>query len=346
MKWEPKRLDAAAFEEVARQVGPAHVFQTAAWARVRELSGWRPHFFGIAGEERWEAALLCLERCKYGVSVMNVPRGPILRSGSGRPQALDATLNVVRSLARSRLAAFVKTVPDLVRHETWAEPIFRAAGARRSTVPTGHTSTLRLNLEPDEAQLLAQMESRTRYAIRKAEEAGVDVRAGADRNLLDDFCALYRQTCARAGISAMPVHLMAAMVETGIASIYVSYSQGDPVSGALMLRHGESAWYLLGGSRRGVKHTGAELLHWTAIREAKAAGVRTYDFQGIPSNPDKAHPLYGVYLFKRGFGGERIDLLGEFDLGSPPLLAGLGARAVSAYSSIRAHAHRHRETRI
>lgn len=28
---------------------------------------------------------------------------------------------------------------------------------------------------------------------------------------------------------------------------------------------------------------------------------------------DKTHPLHGVYIFKRGFGGRYVELIGEYD---------------------------------
>ncbi len=55
------------------------------------------------------------------------------------------------------------------------------------------------------------------------------------------------------------------------------------------------------------------LLQWEAMRWAKARGCHEYDLWGVPdedeatleANFEKRHAgLWGVYRFKRGFGGE------------------------------------------
>ena len=47
------------------------------------------------------------------------------------------------------------------------------------------------------------------------------------------------------------------------------------------------------------------------ITAAKSLGLRK---KGITGDFDEKNPLYGLYLFKRGFGGKVVELIGEFDL--------------------------------
>lgn len=54
-------------------------------------------------------------------------------------------------------------------------------------------------------------------------------------------------------------------------------------------------------------------LHYEMIRYAIDHGYQTYNFYGIHGNLVKEDPMYGVYLFKRGFGGQVVELIGEFD---------------------------------
>ena len=42
-------------------------------------------------------------------------------------------------------------------------------------------------------------------------------------------------------------------------------------------------------------------------------GYKTYNFYGISGNLVESDPMYGIYLMKKGFGGEVLELLGEFD---------------------------------
>ena len=71
------------------------------------------------------------------------------------------------------------------------------------------------------------------------------------------------------------------------------------------------------------------LLQWEAIRWAKGKGCQSYDLWGIPDAPEaeledafmeRSDGLWGVYRFKRGFGGEVQRTIGTFDRVYQPLL--------------------------
>ena len=51
------------------------------------------------------------------------------------------------------------------------------------------------------------------------------------------------------------------------------------------------------------------------IKDAYKNGYKACNFYGISGNFKKENnPLYGVYEFKRGFGGNVIEYIGEFTL--------------------------------
>lgn len=71
------------------------------------------------------------------------------------------------------------------------------------------------------------------------------------------------------------------------------------------------------------------LLQWEAIRWAKNKGCKIYDLWGIPDHPetvledsflDRSDGLWGVYRFKRGFGGEIQRTIGAYDRVCRPLI--------------------------
>ena len=56
-------------------------------------------------------------------------------------------------------------------------------------------------------------------------------------------------------------------------------------------------------------------IQWHAIKYAADNGFDLYNFYGIEGNFKKENnPMYGVYEFKKGFGGRVVELIGEFDL--------------------------------
>jgi lipid II:glycine glycyltransferase (peptidoglycan interpeptide bridge formation enzyme) len=83
---------------------------------------------------------------------------------------------------------------------------------------------------------------------------------------------------------------------------------------------GPTAYYLYGasGGDRSVKP--AELVQYRAMLWAKRRGATRYDMWGIPAHPTEENPLYGVYRFKSGFGGEEARYVGCLDLPLVPLV--------------------------
>ena len=54
-------------------------------------------------------------------------------------------------------------------------------------------------------------------------------------------------------------------------------------------------------------------MQWEAICHCKRAGCLTYDLWGAPYQFVDSDPLWGVYRFKEGLGGEVIRTLGAYD---------------------------------
>jgi lipid II:glycine glycyltransferase (peptidoglycan interpeptide bridge formation enzyme) len=55
-------------------------------------------------------------------------------------------------------------------------------------------------------------------------------------------------------------------------------------------------------------------LQWEAILRAKAVGCGSYDLWGAPDVFEPSDPLWGVYRFKQGWGGQVVRQIGAWDL--------------------------------
>jgi lipid II:glycine glycyltransferase (peptidoglycan interpeptide bridge formation enzyme) len=104
--------------------------------------------------------------------------------------------------------------------------------------------------------------------------------------------------------------------------LIASYNH-QPIASLMAFAHGNTAWYFYGASTDEERNRmPAYLLQWKAILWAKNKGCRTYDLWGIPDYPEdeledqflkRSNGLWGVYRFKRGFGGEVHRTVGAWD---------------------------------
>ncbi len=89
---------------------------------------------------------------------------------------------------------------------------------------------------------------------------------------------------------------------------------GIIVSGTIMLINGKTACYLYGASDNLYRNVMPNyLIQWQMIQDAYNMGCTIYDFRGISGDRSPEHHLYGLYRFKRGFTGEFVEYIGEFD---------------------------------
>ncbi len=192
---------------------------------------------------------------------------------------------------------------------------------RRAPTDLLPKDTVILDLNLDSDQLLKQMKPKTRYNIRLSDRKGVRVReAGKDE--LAVWYQLYCQTAYRHGMFLNDLEYFRSVFEVrakdsnspGQVHMLLAEFGDVPMAGLLMAISGSRATYLYGASsdkNRGCMASYA--LQWKAICKAKEAGCKEYDFFGISPNPDPYHPMYGLYRFKTGFGGNIYHYQGCWD---------------------------------
>lgn len=93
------------------------------------------------------------------------------------------------------------------------------------------------------------------------------------------------------------------------------HENGLIVSGAIVLLNGKKSWYLYGASDNVYRNLMPNyLLQWEMIKYSMDYGCTLYDFRGISGDLDPNNHLYGLYRFKKGFNGDFVEYIGEFDL--------------------------------
>ena len=252
------------------------------------------------------------------LAVAYVPKGPLL-DWSDEELRLRVVRDLEREARRSR-CIFIKIDPDVLAGSAEGAAVvalLRRRGWVLSDEQIQYRNTMISDLAPDEGALLAAMKPKWRYNIRLAERSGVVVRDGGADDL-PAFYAMYTETGSRDGFLVRPFPYYKAIWERflagGLAHVLLAEIEGQPVAGLILFRFGPTAWYFYGASTASHRDLMPNhALQWAAMRWAKAHGCTRYDWWGAPDVLDESDPMWGVYRFKQGFGGEFTPHIGAWD---------------------------------
>ncbi len=306
-----------------------HLLQTETWGRFKAEFGWQAQTVATADGR----AQVLFRPLPLGRTLAYVPRGPSIDWDNGG--AVAALLAALDQVCGTRRAAFLKIEPDLPDEPAAAERLARL-GFRPSPHPVQPRRTLVLDLDGSEDDLLARMKQKTRYNLRLARKKGVTARPARAPADLDAFIELTRQTGARDGFGVHSGDYYRRAWQlfhpAGQCELILAELDGQALAGVMAFALGEWAWYFYGASSdRERQRMAPYLAQWTAIRWARGAGARCYDLWGVPDEDEAAleaqfegrrDGLWGVYRFKRGWGGRLARSIGAWDRAYSPLLYG------------------------
>ena len=302
------------------------IYQSFEWGIVKQYDHWEVIRLIVIDSGQIVGGLSCL--CKkspfFAKRIFYIPRGPVLDYfAENAPDIFKLLFLKIREIARREGALYIRISPDISKNIHFNDYISKY-NLHRVRYPILHTTTYRLNLTKSEEQLLNSMESRVKYDIRKAQRENVEILSDdGNEEYLKDFYNLLYQVAERNKFPIYSYEMMQniwnILSPNGMCKIFLARSQGKIISGAFLFLFGDKCIYQWGGSVR-AKNNPNQLLHWEIIRWAKSNGFSIYDLQGIPENVKKGDELWGIYLFKRGFGGDRIQLIGEYDYILSPIL--------------------------
>lgn len=110
------------------------------------------------------------------------------------------------------------------------------------------------------------------------------------------------------------------------------------LSSIITVKYADTVWTLHGGNSNILRELNSNyLLYYEIIKDANKQGFKTVDFFGTSgiANPDKNNPIYGIHNFKKRFGGEYIEFIGEFDLIVNPFMTFMYKRLIPIYRKIK-----------
>ena len=152
-----------------------------------------------------------------------------------------------------------------------------------------------------------------------ATKKGVTVKEGT-REDLKDFHKIMVTTGIRDGFITRPLEYFEKMYDClgpEHMKILMAYYDGKPISGVIPIMYGNKTWYLYGASSNEHRNLMPNyLLQWEMIKIAISRKSDIYDLRGVPGIADDSN---GLYRFKKGFGAEYTEFIGEVYIPFKPL---------------------------
>lgn len=316
----------------------AHVLQAARWADLKGAYGWSSDRVALADGDRIVAGAQILFRpLPFWLGTLAyVAMGPLITDPAQEAPLWDA----IHKCAKRHGAAFLRCEPGIFG-ATERQPDLAAFGFRPTDQTIQPPNTVLIDISADDETILARMNQGTRRKIRQSLKNDVRYSEGT-RADMDKFNTIMQTTGSRNefGVHAPDYYRLAYdLFVPHDAALILAEHEGDTLAGIMVFALGQTAWYLYGASSNEKRNLMATYgVQWTAIQWAKARGCTTYDLWGIPDAPPeqleaefetRSDGLWGVYGFKRGWGGAVTRSLGAWDKVYNPIIYAAYQWAVS-----------------
>ena len=313
-----------------------NLWQSLAWKKYQEALGREVRIYGAMSDERramskdthssrlrqlatdgqaqltahsyLATALVVIDRTVGGLSVWEIPRGPLL-SGKWKVESgkCQEFIESIMNDAQKERCIQVLLSPKLTL-STSELPHFPLPNFRTSRRHVHPEASLLIDLTQSEEDILRQMHQKGRYNINLARKHGVEIVQGTV-NDIDDFYRLLTSTGSRDNFIILQKSQYKRFLESLDGSqLLLAKHEGKVISGVLNAVWNGTMFYYYGASSYGDRHLMAPyLLQWEAMRRAKAEGCHTYDLLGImPVDAPENDPWKGITDFKRKFGGTLV----------------------------------------
>ncbi len=309
------------FEAFVEGHPKGHFLQSHLWAPVKPDWVWEGLLSrGADGSVRGAMSVLIRKMPGVPYRLMYAARGPVCDL-SDREALADLTQGAA-VLAKKHRAYALRIDPDVPSSQTDFIESMKALGYAHHPGDKDFNGiqpcyVFRLDVkDKTEEELLAAFHSKTRYNLRLSARKGVTVRQ-CGKEMLEDFTRIMKQTGDRDGFITRPRSYFETMMDAlgDKARLYMAFWEDEPIAGTLAVQYGNKVWYLYGASSNRHRNVMPNYqLQWEMIRWALETGCDIYDFRGVSGDLSPDNPLYGLYLFKKGFGGELVEFCGEFEM--------------------------------
>ena len=113
------------------------------------------------------------------------------------------------------------------------------------------------------------------------------------------------------------------------------YGNDLTLSAHMIIEYGDKAWVLYAGNHNILSETYVNYnTYYEHIRYAHSKGIKTYDQFGTIGDLSKDNPRLGLHEFKKKFGGDYVEFMGEWDYITNPIMYFVFTKLVPIYRKI------------
>lgn len=342
-KHRPQRLDTAHLREFTARFASAeevanwdnhvtanpnggNLLQSEAFAEVKQHFGWKPLHLVYETADYTSYNLVLEKSFPVLGKLWYLIKGPDVAAVEDIPGIAAANAEFVK---RAKLGVFaIKIEPDIILSED-AKRVIEGAGLVKTHNLQPNDSTALLDIAPEENQLLRNLHSRGRNAVRRAIREGVEVRnvEPTEENFRAMYALMTTTVEAKSQVRVREYEyyrqFWTNFISRGQGRLLFVYEDGVPSVGAFVINYGRKGTYKDGGSlQKRSQYGDSHLVQWTAINQVKELGCTEYDFCGTPPSDklkDTSNPFHGLGLFKTSFSKTVTDFVGCYDQVLSPL---------------------------
>jgi peptidoglycan pentaglycine glycine transferase (the first glycine) len=298
-----------------------HVLQLSGWGAQQYAEGWR--VLRVTLRDQWTivagAQILFKPMARGLLTRAYCPYGPLVTDESQWPQLMRA----IDRMAAPQRPIFLKCEPGLFPDSPL--PNLAPYGYRPNARIVQPPRTMILDLREGEEALLARMNQGTRRKIRQSHKNGIRYFQATAADV-EAFVKLMHVTGERNDFYTHEAPYYRRAYNLFVpqdAALFLAEHEGDILAGVFVTHVGHTAQYLYGASIAHKRNLMASYgVQWAAVQWAMARGAQWYDLWGIPDEDEavleaqfqtRSDGLWGVYGFKRGWGGQVARSAGAWD---------------------------------
>jgi lipid II:glycine glycyltransferase (peptidoglycan interpeptide bridge formation enzyme) len=294
-----------------------HLLQSYEWGELNTYLGGRIYRLGaLENGHVVGAMLLTVSPVPMPVPLPGVrfnwlycSRGPTVEHPDS--PALAALIESVQKIARAEHAVVLRLEPNIADDDPQIDrwiAAYHDLGFQTNPYAIHGRRSWVLDVRPGDEQLLANFKMTWRQNVRIAERKGVIIREAENDADFDAYYELLKITSER---DAFFIHnkdyhreILRQFAGHGGAVLYLAEHEGEAIGAKMLIRYGDWCWDMFGASSNNKRNLKPNyLLQYRCIQWAKTRGCSYFDFRTIPEILEPGEEMWGVYEYKKGFGG-------------------------------------------